>query len=287
MASPVGSIAVIVPTTGSRDLTKLNEAIRRQTRTADEIIVIEDRARRGAAWARNRGIERSSAELLAFLDDDCIPPPQWLDSLVAAIATCHAAGAGGTYSEEDSFLQARRCRQNYPNTELIDTVGWVGAGGNVVYRRTVLEQLRARDGHYFNEAFRIAEDKELAWRVRARGGVLVFVPLEVRHTKRCIGWAYVTQQFGRGIGIAGLHRAARAAGNSPPPDRGLLWARSGRPTVAAWLRILAHKAVGPFDRRSFATTAHFLLFWIGEKSQGLGFFWGLMSRPFERRGGLQ
>jgi cellulose synthase/poly-beta-1,6-N-acetylglucosamine synthase-like glycosyltransferase len=287
MTSPAGSIAVIVPTTGSRDLTELNEAICRQTRPADEIIVIEDRARRGGAWARNRGIERSSAQLLAFLDDDCIPPPQWLDSLAAAIARFDAAGAGGTYSEEDPFLHARRCRQNYPSAELIDSVGWVGAGGNVAYRRAVLEQLRARDGHYFNEAFRISEDKELAWRVRARGGQLVFVPVEVRHTKRCIGWTYVKQQFGRGIGIAGLHWAARADRDSAPPDRGLLWAQRGRPTAAAWLRIFALKAVGPFDRRSFGTTAHFLLFWIGEKSQGLGFLWGLIWRPFARRGGLQ
>jgi GT2 family glycosyltransferase len=285
MTSPVGSIAVIIPTVGSRDLAELNRALCRQTRPADEIIVIEDRARHGSAWARNRGIERSSAELLAFLDDDCVPPPEWLDSLAAAIARFDAAGAGGTYSEEDPFLHARRCRQNYPQAVLIDIAGWVGAGGNVAYRRAVLEQLHAHDGHYFNEAFRISEDKELAWRVRARGLQLVFVPVAVRHTKRCTGWTYVEQQFGRGIGIAGLHWAARAARNSTPPDRGLLWMRPGKPTVAAWLRIFLLKAVGPFDRRAFGTTAQFLLFWVGEKIQGLGFLWGLIAQPFARPGG--
>ena len=285
MSAPVDTIAVIVPTVGKRDLAELKEAVRRQTRPADEIIVIEDRARRGSAWARNRGIERSSAELLAFLDDDCVPPPEWLDSLAATIDKYGAAGAGGTYDEEDPFLRARRCRQNYPNAELIDSVGWVGAGGNVAYRRAVLEQLHARDGHYFNEAFRISEDKELAWRVRIRGGPLVFVPVKVRHAKSGSGWPYVKQQFGRGIGVAGLYWAARQARGPAVPDRGLLWAQRGRPTIAAWLRIFVLKALGPFDRRSFRTTAHFLLFWVGEKSQGLGFLWGLMWRPFARRGG--
>jgi glycosyltransferase involved in cell wall biosynthesis len=285
MSSSAKTIAVIVPTTGGRDLSQLHEAIRRQTRPADEIIVIEDRARRGSAWARNRGIEQSSAELLAFLDDDCIPPPEWLETLAVTIDQYDAAGAGGTYDEEDPFLGARRRRQKYPDAILVDHAGWVGAGGNVAYRRAVLEQIRSRDGHYFNEAFRISQDKELAWRVRTRGGQLVFVPVTVRHAKRCRGWPYVKQQFGRGIGIAGLHWAARADRGSVAPDRGLLWAPRGRPTIAVWLRILVLKAIGPFDRKSFQTTAQYLLFWVGEKSQGLGFLWGLVWRPFARRAG--
>ena len=49
MNAPVDTIAVIVPTVGKLDLTELKEAIRRQTRPADEIIVIEDRCMRGSA----------------------------------------------------------------------------------------------------------------------------------------------------------------------------------------------------------------------------------------------
>ena len=278
MTAQIGTIAVIVPTTGDRDLTELRAAIARQTRPAGELIIVEDRTRRGAAWARNRGIERSSAGLLAFLDDDCVPPREWLDSLAAAIEGFAAAGAGGTYDDEDPFLHARRLRQHYPDTVLIDSAGWVGAGGNVAYRRDVLEQLRLRDGHCFNEAFRISQDKELAWRVRSRGGKLVFVPVKVRHAKHCTGWAYVKEQFFRGIGIAALYWAARADRESAPPDRGMLWAARSRPTTATWLRILLLKALGPFDRRSFRSRAHYLLFWIGEKVQGLGFFWGLVWR---------
>jgi len=282
MSRPVRTIAVIVPTTGTRDLTDLREAIGRQTRPATEVIVVDDQARRGSAWARNRGIEQSSAELLAFLDDDCIPPPDWLASLAAAIDDYDAAVVGGTYDEMDQFLRERRNRQIYPDILLIDREGWVGAGGNIAYRREVLERLRAADGHYFNEGFRTSQDKELAWRVRMRGERMVFVPVRVRHTKRCSGWAYVIEQFGRGIGIAGLYCAARGSSRSVAPDRGLLWAGPGEPTVLAWLRIVVLKAIGPFDHRSFHTRSRFLLFWVGEKSQGLGFLWGLVWRPFAR-----
>lgn len=277
---PISTIAVIVPTTGVQDLRELKESIRCQTRAANELIVVEDRGLRGSAWARNRGIEQSNAEVLAFLDDDCMPPREWLEALVAAIDRHDAAGAGGTYDEEDPFLHMRRRRQKYPDTELIDHSAWVGAGGNVAYRRAVLEGLRVRDGHYFNEAFHISEDKELAWRVRARGGRLVFVPVRVRHSKRCTAWSYVTQQFGRGIGIAGLHWAARGHDPTVAPDRGMLWANGDRCSLASWARILVLKAIGPFDRRSFCSTSHFLTFWAGEKTQGLGFLWGLARRPF-------
>jgi len=285
MIVPVDSIAIIIPTRGDRDLTELTAAIHRQTRPASEIFVIEDRSLRGSAWARNRGIELSSAELLVFLDDDCIPPPGWLEALAATVDRYGAAGAGGTYDEEDPFLRARRRRQNYPAAVLIDETGWVGAGGNVAYLRAVLEQLRARDGHYFNEAFRISEDKELAWRVRMRGGKLVFIPLPVRHTKHCTGRRYIAEQFGRGIGISDLFSTARASRDLVAPDRGMLWAQSRRTTIVAWLRILFLKAIGPFDRASFQSTIDFLVFWIGEKSQGLGFLWGLIRRPFMRRVG--
>ena len=61
----VASIAVIVPTRGNLDLTDLVAAVRCQTRPASELFIIEDHAGRGCAWARNRGIERSSAELLS------------------------------------------------------------------------------------------------------------------------------------------------------------------------------------------------------------------------------
>jgi hypothetical protein len=57
MIVPVESIAIIIPTRGDRDLTQLTAAINRQTRPANEILVVEDRLLRGSAWACNRGIE--------------------------------------------------------------------------------------------------------------------------------------------------------------------------------------------------------------------------------------
>lgn len=44
----------------------------------------------GPAAARNRGSSESRGEVLVFIDDDCVPPPDWLAS-VAHCATLHPA----------------------------------------------------------------------------------------------------------------------------------------------------------------------------------------------------
>jgi len=35
----------------------------------------------GLSYARNKGIENSSGEFIAFIDDDAIPEPDWLEKL--------------------------------------------------------------------------------------------------------------------------------------------------------------------------------------------------------------
>jgi glycosyltransferase involved in cell wall biosynthesis len=47
-------------------------------------IVIRHARRRGAAAARNSGITIASAPVVAFLDDDCEPLPEWAETLLAA-----------------------------------------------------------------------------------------------------------------------------------------------------------------------------------------------------------
>lgn len=51
--------------------------------------------RRNLSESRNIGIEMSSGEILAFLDDDAIPEPEWLDDLVPAFADLAVGVAGG------------------------------------------------------------------------------------------------------------------------------------------------------------------------------------------------
>lgn len=273
-------VSIVIPTIKNEDdLNRIKVALLQQIRPADEVIVVNDDKRRGAAWARNKGIAQSKGDLIAFLDDDCLPPKNWLESLINAIDNYQADGAGGTYEETDSLLIDRRKRQNFPDVEMEDTLGLVGAGGNLMFTRAWLNGCIESDGYVFNEAFRIAEDWELIVRSRQRRIKLIYIPIRVKHLKKMKTFAYLRQQFGRGKGIAMLYQLQKTSSNSLTSQKSLLWGQgSGQQNKGVnWLAVLWKKGLGPFDISSFDRINDFIVFWLGEKFQGLGFLWHLIN----------
>jgi GT2 family glycosyltransferase len=59
------------------------------------ITVVENRHGRGLSGARNTGIESTSTEIVAFLDDDAVPAEGWLSALIAPFADPAVAATGG------------------------------------------------------------------------------------------------------------------------------------------------------------------------------------------------
>jgi glycosyltransferase involved in cell wall biosynthesis/GT2 family glycosyltransferase len=60
------------------------------------LTIVSNRENRGLSGARNSGVAEVDADVVAFLDDDAIPAPDWLQRLVAAYADPNVLGAGGT-----------------------------------------------------------------------------------------------------------------------------------------------------------------------------------------------
>jgi GT2 family glycosyltransferase len=270
-------VTVVIPTLGRGSLPRTLEALSRQSRPPDEVLQVIDHDRRGVAWGRNEGIRRAKGDLIAFTDDDCIPGPEWLATLIDAIDRHDADGAGGNLRESDPLLQAvQQGRRAKPSTEQLDAGGLVGTGGNVMFRRRCFDATAARDGFVYNESFPSAEDWELVYHLRSRGARLVYVPFEVDHLRTARPWSYLRFQYARGIGIAALYFDQKRLPSRITPHESLLWSAGTKPSRPRWAAILREKIIGPFNWRAFEHRRHYVLYWLGQKAQGLGFLWGLI-----------
>ncbi len=93
----------------------------------------------GANPSRNRGISASSGSYIAFLDDDCIPCPDWIDRLIAAFSSERIAAITGRIDDlppsniyELTFKGTHRVHGRSHATRLV--------AGNMCVRRKHLER---------------------------------------------------------------------------------------------------------------------------------------------------
>ena len=61
-----------------------------------EIVLLENHEEQGLSGARNSGVAACGGDVVAFLDDDAIAAPDWLERLAEAYADPDVLGAGGT-----------------------------------------------------------------------------------------------------------------------------------------------------------------------------------------------
>lgn len=165
---PADEFEVVVADDGSVDNTAAVLA-RIQRDTHLNLRVVRTETRQGSAAARNVAWRSTTAPVVAFTDDDCLPDPDWLRAGLAAITGRACLVVGRTRPPEDQLALAAQPFSrvmDVSSADLFETC-------NAFYRRT---DLLAVGG--FDERFRrpSGEDTYLGLAVTDRGVDAVFAP---------------------------------------------------------------------------------------------------------------
>jgi GT2 family glycosyltransferase len=124
----------------------------------------------GVSYARNRGAERATAPLLAYLDDDEIVDDRWATQVIKALDGVDAAFGPIEPIDEDG---RPHCPTEFGDSRIVEAhePPWsVGSGGNMSFRRRVLLEVGGFDLHFGTGAIgRSAEETDLIWRLQQDG----------------------------------------------------------------------------------------------------------------------
>jgi GT2 family glycosyltransferase len=130
----------------------------------------------GPASARNHGLQVVSAPVVLFLDDDCVPDPDWVETMAAAVKQDPPVAAGGKtlnglpdnlYAVTSQLIldlaEHDRIIRNYPV--------FYFPSNNIAFPTLALRKLGG-----FDVKYRTSEDRELCRRWLQAGHQLVEVP---------------------------------------------------------------------------------------------------------------
>jgi GT2 family glycosyltransferase len=174
---------------------------------ADPRVRVIETSQEGLAAARNRGMQESTGEIVAYLDDDASPDEDWLTYIAAPFRSGAYAAVGGPNILPAGSGSIPECVANAPGgpTHVLvsDREAEHIPGCNMAIRKAALEEIGG-----FDPQFRAAgDDVDVCWRLRDAGHRIAFSPgAVVHHHRRSTVRAYLRQQRGYGKAEALLER---------------------------------------------------------------------------------
>lgn len=143
----------------------------------------------GTSSARNRGVLEARAELIAFLDDDVLPPQNWISKVFMIRASSKADVFGGPYTPFYTSTPPIWFKEKYASNNFGDEAHWLARnkaliGGNSIWSRDLFLRIGgfSENFGYVGNKKRYGEDNELCQRAQQAGAGLWYDPeLKVLH----------------------------------------------------------------------------------------------------------
>ncbi|MHB8682558.1 MAG: glycosyltransferase family 2 protein [Acidimicrobiales bacterium] len=222
-----GAFEVVVTDDGSNDETPAVLA-ELEKESPFPVTVIRNPVPLGPGQARNRALRSVRADLVAFIDDDCVPTPGWLSAHVAALEHFDVSQGRVEANPEqlDNFGAFSRAVTVNEENGLYETC-------NIAYRARWLELVGGFDAVFRHSG----EDADLGWRAREAGAVTTFVPdALVYHDVNPPSWRRAMRDVHRWIGVVELVERHPQLRSRFGPGR--TWRRAHWRAVVAWVGLV-------------------------------------------------
>jgi mycofactocin system glycosyltransferase len=244
----------------------------------------------GPGAARDTGLSLVDTPLVALVDSDCTPPPDWIERLAAHLAdplvavaaprvvAAPRAGRRGALSRYHAAAGSLDMGPDEAGVAPRTRIAYVPTAALVV-RRSALAAV-ARHGAVFDPALRYGEDVDLVWRLHAAGWRIRYDPsVRVPHRPPARWRELLARRFHYGTSAPDL--AERHPGSVPPTvlepltTAAIVAAVAGRPVLAA-ATLAADAYVG---HRGAATRTGSTARRLGWNWLGLGRYAGQFAAP--------
>lgn len=184
-----------------------------QSRKPDEVLVVDanstDRTQEivreyAAKWpfvklhvqpgtrgeGRNYGVERSSGDIVAFIDADAIAHALWVDELIKAMANADVVAGREVRLGYHGFITLKRVGMLFKGVDI------TYPSVNLAYRKTTFQAIEG-----FDPWFKEAEEVDLNYRAVEAGYRLIYHPTAiVYHNARSSFTGFFKQSFWYGFG---------------------------------------------------------------------------------------
>ena len=188
------SSLIIITLNRAALLQRTLRGLTRQSRQIDEVIVIDNgptadtervassfaaryvpEPRRGYGHARNRGLAEASGDVIYFLDDDCVPEPDWADVLLSVLDAGTADLVSGSRTPGQPGLAARL---EYLSTDgpVLSPALTAGPARHLSTSNLILRREVAAQTGCFDAALAMCEDRDFTTRARKLGFRLRYEP---------------------------------------------------------------------------------------------------------------
>jgi len=206
-------------------------------------LIVVEQARSGAATARNAGVDRTTAPLILFLDDDMVADPDLLARHLRAHRTAPGAivlGAIPVHPDSPrSFLSVGLAAWADRRDARLRHEAWVPPddvlSGHVSVSRKVFELLGGFDTGFTAGGTFGGEDIDFGWRARLNGIPLRYLPQAVARQVYAKSFRALARNIREGA-VADVRLARR------------------HPELQRWLALGRLEEMGPLQRRLFERT---------------------------------